>query len=664
MLVIAEKPKAANKIAYALSNNPIKRKLFNIPYYLIIGDSRKIYVAPAAGHLYGLHTTERGYPVFNYEWRPLYEIERSSKHTYKFLRMLEKLCREADYYVNACDYDIEGSVIGYLIIENLGDINRSYRVKFSSLTPEELRSAFRKLTRLDWEMIEAGLCRHELDWIWGINISRALMDSVYRVSGKRVVLSAGRVQTPTLKYVVENSVERRLFIPIPQYTLLVDIIKNNVRVHLEYKGSAIETKHDALTLVERLKREKYLVVEKYDVRKNVYNPPPAFNLGDLQSEAARLYGFSPYKTQSIAEKLYLDALISYPRTNSQKLPPTLNYRGIMEKLRSISNYGMLVNDLLRETRGILKPVQGPKEDPAHPAIYPTGVKPSGLSSDEWKIYDLIVRRFLAAFASKAIVEHKSVWFKSSFSEKLVFQATGQKILVKGWFKYYPFQEPEERIMPSFHVGEKVLIVNASIRKTYTKPPEKPSRIKILKWMENVGIGTEATRARIIELLFKRGYLKTIGGGTEATDIGLGIIEVIDEYFPELTSVKLTRHFEEEMEKIRSGLRRKEDVVEEARRTIVSLLNKFEEKKALIGELLSVRLGYLKPRNKCRLCSREEWKNNLCIYHYRAYEELKNKYSEWRKREGISWEEYLKNLKKLRSTGRWVKEVVEQIDSIA
>ncbi len=663
VLIVAEKPKAASKIAYALSSNPYRRKIYNIPYYLIRSNGLSIIIASAAGHLYGLSSNRRGYPVFEYEWKPLYLVDRNAKHTYRFIKALDNLCRDTDYYVNACDYDIEGSVIGYLVIKNMGDVNRSFRVKYSSLTREELRKAFNNLEKLDWEMIEAGLCRHELDWIWGINISRALMDAVYKASGKKIVLSAGRVQTPTLKYVVENNIKRNMFIPIPQYSISVVVEKNNKRYTLEYRGPVIETRRKALELVSMIKREKYLIVKKYEEKRTRINPPPAFNLGDLQSEASRIYGFSPYKTQSIAEKLYLDALISYPRTNSQKLPPTLNYRNIMEKLKTIPSYRELVNQLLLETHGVLKPVQGAKEDPAHPAIYPTGVKPYRLSEDEWKIYDLILRRFLATFASPATIIYKSVILVYPRDKELMFHGNGRKIVSRGWFKYYIYSAVEEKYLPKFREGEEVLVVDTKIKRTYTKPPEKISKIKILKWMEKEGIGTEATRARIIEILFKRGYIRNVGGNSVVTDIGFGVIEVLDQYFPELTSVKLTRYFENEMELIRKGLKKREEVVRQARETILKLLKEFEDKKDMLGEKLSIRLGYVKPRHKCMICDREEYKDHLCRYHLQALEELKKNYETWRDREDVSWKQYIMQIKKLRSTGKWVKEVIEHIDGI-
>ncbi len=658
--VIAEKPKAARKIVAALSRNYKKYSMNGVPYYSIGGGSgeRIIYVVSAAGHLYGLYTDQRGYPVFTYTWKPLYEIEKGAEYTGKFIKVIDKICREADYYVNACDYDIEGSVIGYMVINFHGDPNRSYRVKYSSLTRDELREAFKKLTRLDWEMIEAGLCRHELDYIWGINISRALMDSVRKISGKRVILSAGRVQTPTLKYVVERDIERNLFISLPQYTLSIYVEKDGEKIHLEYRGGVLESRMEALKLAEEIRKTGYLVVDRFDEKKINLYPPPPFNLGDLQEEASRIYGFSPYKTQSIAEKLYLDALISYPRTNSQKLPKTLNYRSILERISYIDGYGQLVQQLLAETKGVLRPVEGKKEDPAHPAIYPTGVKPGDLKRDEWRIYDLVVRRFLAVFAKPALIARRLVVLYSPTARNILFQASGQKILYHGWLRYYVFNMPEEKPLPVFHPGERVRIVKVSVRRTYTRPPEKLSRIKILRWMENVEIGTEATRARIIETLFNRGYLVSKGGATTSSDLGMGVIEVLMEYFPEITSVELTRYFESRMEMIREGRISRREVVNEAKTTLLKLLREFDKNKYRIGKFLSIRLGYLKPENKCRLCSREVYREGLCRHHYEALEKVKKTYEEWRRREGVSWEQYIKSIKKLKSTGRWIREVVE------
>lgn len=661
VVVIAEKPKASFKIATALSTNPIKRLLNRVPYYIIRGGSAEIVVVSAAGHLFGLNTDETGYPIFNYSWKPLYEIDTSAKHTYWYIKLIKEQCSKADYYVNACDYDIEGSVIGYLIIKFFGNPSRAFRAKFSSLTPQEIRESFNNLSRLDYEMIESGLCRHELDWIWGINVSRALMDAIRSVSGKRVVLSAGRVQTPTLKHVVEKNIAKNLFVPIPSYALSVTALKEGREYRLEYVGEPFDKLSDAKRILEEIRESGYLIVSDVKEETYSYKPPPPFNLGDLQAEGSRIYRYSPYRTQSIAEKLYLDAYISYPRTNSQKLPPTLNYRGILENLSKIPQYSNLTRQLLIETKGVLKPVEGAKEDPAHPAIYPTGIAPKDLSREEWNIYDLVVRRFLACFAKNAVINHTKVMFKTEVDDRsIAFEKRGLRIIDEGWLKYYYFMKPQEQVLPRFRIGEKVVISSISIKKVYSRPGEKISKVGLLKWMESSGIGTESTRARIIELLFERKYLQAKSGGVEATDLGFGIIEVLDKFFPELTSVELTRIFEEKLDRVRKGVEKREVVVREARETISKLLERFSREKEAIGKLLSVRKGLVQADNKCRLCDREVHADDLCIYHYKSLINLKDAYVVWRDREGIDWLDYLEKIRGMNIAGRWVREIADFI----
>ncbi|WP_440059855.1 DNA topoisomerase I [Thermogladius sp. 4427co] len=660
VVVIAEKPKAASKIASAVLPSYNKTLLYKVPVYFYRGRDIEIIIASAAGHLFNLNTRLRGYPVFSYDWTPLYETDPEAKHTYYYVKALNEVCKNADYYVNACDYDIEGSVIGFLIIKFFGNIEKAYRAKFSSLTPAELRDSFRKLSRLDFEMVEAGLARHELDWLWGINISRALMSAVESVVGKRIVLSAGRVQTPTLAYVVSLLQERNLHIPYPVFALSIVVEKNGSRITAHREKGLLDSKSDALRIASSIKKSGKVKVLEYIEKKKIIPPPYPFNLGDLQEEAYRIYGFSPYKTQELAEKLYLEALISYPRTNSQKLPPTLDYKGILIKLSSNPSYANLVRQLLSETGGVLKPREGPKDDPAHPAIYPTGVPPPrNLPSDMLKIYDLVVKRFLAVFSSHAEVVEQKVYFSTEIPGE-VFVGEGEFLVRKGWLKYYDFYEIPEKKLPLFSRGEYVRVLDVSVRKKYTKPPAKPTKMSILRWMEHVEIGTESTRARIIETLFERGYLRTSSKGVDITDLGLGVTEVISEFFPELTKVDLTREFEKALEDIRLGKVKRQDVIDKAKKTIIELIARFERDKANVGRELAIRLNILKPPVSCKICSRQAYSNGLCKYHYMAYNKIIDGYKEWSRREEVSFSEYISLLASLKSSGKWIAEVAKAI----
>ncbi len=647
ILVIAEKPKAAEKIALALGK-PNKFKKYNVPYWVIENGS-KIIVAPAAGHLFGLAPKSNGFPVFEYEWRPLYEIEKESAHTKKFIALLASLSKGAKLYVNACDYDIEGSVIGFMIIKNFGDLKRAKRMVFHALTPQELRRAWRNLKPLDWEMIEAGLARHELDWLWGINVSRALMRAYKAASKKNRSLSAGRVQSPTLNEAVKREIEIGTFVPLPYFvvTLKVGEFTLDPTLRFENKEQADEWKGTCVGEV--------VSVEELEEK---YSPPYPFNLPDLQMEAARLYGFSPAKTQSIAEDLYLDAYISYPRTNSQKYPKGLDYEGILNQLLG-SQYSGLVRALKKETKGIFKPNNGPKDDPAHPAIYPTGKVPKGLDRDHMKIYDLIVRRFMATLAtpSRYLVRRVIIDIKNRR-----FKVVGKKRIWMGWTLYYPYSAPEEKPLPPYNEGEKVK-VRCTAKVQYTKPPERFTKAKMVKWMEKVGIGTEATRARIVETLFKRGYLKSINNKVYVTDLGMGVALVLSKYFPEIVSVELTRKFEEEMEKIRMGKKKREEVVNEAKKVLMYLMSKYKPHLSEVGKKLAQALGDLEPENKCALCHREAQEDGLCYLHSMAAKSLLEAYPTWKTRLGLSFKEYLERVSKMKGAGIYVRDVAGNWDSL-
>ncbi len=657
--VIAEKPKAAEKIAWALGR-PVKCSVNGVPIWLVRYDGAWIVVAPSAGHLYGPYSRSRGYPVFDIEWSPIWEFEEGSRYLYKFYQALKYVLPGSLLYVNACDYDIEGSVIGYMIILNLGDIRRARRMKFSSLSPIELRRAFSKLEPLDVEMVEAGMARHELDWLWGINVSRALMDAIRKVSGGRVILSAGRVQSPTLVEAVRRWREYNLHVPEPRFTVWVEVEWRGERFKLTLIEPQPRSRSEAEKIVKSLRGSGYLRVldsksERFRVR-----PPPAFNLGNLQAEASRLYGYSPSKTQQIAEDLYLDALISYPRTNSQKLPPTIDYASIIKSLTASPLHGSLASRLLQETKGILRPVQGTKEDPAHPAIHPTGQRPPRtLDRDHMRIYDLVVRRFLAAFARDAVVAKNTVVALDSYGRR--YKATGTRVVVEGWYHYYPYLKPQEDTIPAPPRGSMLRVVSAGFKTYYTTPSVKLSKIDLLKWMERVNIGTEGTRARIIETLFKRGYLESRGGKVIVTDLGEVVAAIIENLFPDLSTPDLTRKFERMLEDIRLKRRRRVDVVDDAKRTIRILIESFRERLDLVGEKLALTLGYATPSGVCGICGRYAEDSvggyMLCRRHAEAVRRLASKAPVIAFKLGVPVEEVVERLATRRGqAGAWIIEV--------
>ena len=221
-LVICEKPSVAEKIAHALGRaGHVERKsIYGVSYYEVERDGVQLIVVSAVGHLYTLHETKggRGYPAFDIEWAPNYEVDSDSAYSKKYLDAIKKLGVGADEYVCACDFDVEGSLIGYNIIHLGCNSEGGSRMKFSALTEEDLETAYTERSDFDTENALAGEARHMLDWFYGINLSRALMASI-RAAGAsyKQIMSIGRVQGPALAILAKKEKSIAAFIPQPYW---------------------------------------------------------------------------------------------------------------------------------------------------------------------------------------------------------------------------------------------------------------------------------------------------------------------------------------------------------------------------------------------------------------------------------------------------------------
>jgi DNA topoisomerase-1 len=586
-LVITEKPDAAERIAHALDTYGRARKLQNngVPYYLAKRE-KELVVVPALGHLYTVAAEEnakRGYPVFNYTWLPRHAVEKRAASMRKWIESIEKLANNADTFIDACDYDIEGSLIGYCILKyackNKETISK--RMKYSTLTKEELEKSYEEaLPHLDFGLIEAGRTRHEIDWLYGINLSRALTSAAKKRNGKYVTLSTGRVQGPTLAFVVAREKTIQSFVPTPYWSIKAEVEIDGRIFEAEYEKKIIKSKKEADAIVEACKG-KDGKIENVDTKEFEQPPPPPFDLGALQSEAYSLFGYTPMRTSNIAQRLYLDALISYPRTSSQKLPPTINYRMILTNLSRNSAYRGLAEELLTEKE--LKPKEGKKEDSAHPAIYPTGTMPErSLDASERNLLDLVVRRFMAVFADAVVKQSIKVCINVDGQR---FYLNGRRTLKEGWLRFYkPYVRTEETMLPPVHEGQKANIKKVILEDRFTKPPPRYNQGSLLERMEKTEIGTKATRAGIIETLYDRKYIHN--DRIETTNLGFEVLEILKKYCPPVVSVKLSRELEEKMNRIQTKSEKRETVLNETVQILEPVLKELKEKEQAIGEKLN------------------------------------------------------------------------------
>jgi len=605
-LIVTEKPDAARRIAQALDadGKPRGYKRNGVPFFVAQRD-KTIVVVPAVGHLYTV-TQENGkrgaYPVFSFKWAPRYEAEKGAQQTRTWIETITSFAENAAEFIDACDYDIEGSLIGYTLLKFAcnNKENLARRMKYSTLTKTELENAYaHPLAHLDFALIEAGRTRHEVDWLYGINLSRALTQAAKRQSGTYATLSTGRVQGPTLRFLVAREREINSHVPTPYWTLHAKVEINGEIFEAEYEKKIIEKKAEADAILKDC-RDKPGVVGHVELKKSQLPPPFPFDLSALQYEAYGLFGYTPSRTSDITQRLYLDALISYPRTSSQKLPPAIGYRQILNGLKREPAYSKLAQELLTMER--LKPNEGKREDPAHPAIYPTGNLPERhLDMVERRVWDLVVKRFMAVFGEPSLKQTMRISIAVAGHH---FFLRGRQTLSEGWMRFYkPYVRSGEVTLPSVKEGDTVNVRSIICKNKFTVPPPRYNPSSLLRKMETEGVGTKATRAEIVETLYNRKYITD--KAITVTDLGFDVTETLHNYCPGVISVKLTKDLEQKMERIQSGEENRENVLQEAIAYLKPLLEEFKRKEEVIGKALSetVRKAKIKERilGDCPTC---------------------------------------------------------------
>ncbi len=598
-LIITEKPSAAEKIAQALADTTAKKISDNgVPYYTLKHNGKEIVVTCAAGHLYTVTESEKKgwtYPVFDIKWEASSKVSKDAAFNAKFLSTIKKLAKDAKEFTIATDFDIEGEVIGYNVLKYACKQKDGKRMKYSTLTKDELVESYEHASKhLIWGQVHAGITRHELDWYYGINLSRALTLAVKNAKGGFKLLSIGRVQGPSLKIVVDKEKEIKAFIPTPYWQLQLDGDKDSQKIEALHEKDKFLKKEEAESSLKKTKGQKAIVksVEKNEFKQT---PPNPFDLTSLQLEAHKTLGIAPKNTLEIAQSLYLDGLISYPRTSSQKLPPSIGYKKIITNISKNPDYKIEAEAILKKP--VLHPHDGPKVDEAHPAIYPTGISKK-LNDREARLYDLVVRRFLATFGDSA--KRETMTIKINVNGE-VFVTNGTRTVEKGWhLQYGRFTMLKDEELPKCEIGNEIKIKKIELLSKETAPPRRYTAASIIKELEKRNLGTKSTRAQIIDNLYQRGYVNE--KSIEATELGIKTVDILTKYSPQILDDKLTRHFENEMEAIRKEKMTREKVIEEAKKVLTEILKDFKTKEKKIGaELLEANKGTISEMTSLGSC---------------------------------------------------------------
>ena len=503
----------------------------------------------------------------------------------ELIRALKNVAKKADEIVIATDFDREGELIGSDAAALVRGVNKNapiHRARFSAITRDEVERAFSDLVAVDDCLAQAGESRQDIDLVWGAVLTRYLTMAKY--SGFGNVKSAGRVQTPTLALIVERELEREAFVPEIYWT-----VKGGFK-SLATDGSSAEG-FSAGHQTERFKSEAEAnrvmaaiaemtggtVVSAEKKRRKVSAPTP-FNTTALQAAAAN-EGITPARAMRIAESLYMDGLISYPRVDNTVYPESLDLRGILKALSDVPVYHEHVGKLLKG--GALHATRGAKETTDHPPITPTAAAdPDKMKPEEWKLYNLIARRFLATLSDAAVVEGTKVTIEVGGEP---FVARGDILVVPGFRAIYPYGLKKDEQLPALKDGDAVDFLGAEMTQKATEPPSRYSQGKLIQEMEKRGLGTKATRHAIIERLLEVRYV--VNEPLEPTSLGRAVIDALSAFAPRITTPDMTSELEEEMDAIANGRSTRIDVVNHSRKLLASAMDALIPKAVEVGEML-------------------------------------------------------------------------------
>ena len=501
----------------------------------------------------------------------------------EIIRTLKNLAKKADEVIIATDFDREGELIGSDAVSMVRQVNEDVpvvRARYSSFTKPELEHAFARenLVAVDDDLAAAGESRQFIDLIWGAVLTRYL--TMAKFGGLGNVRSAGRVQTPTLALVARREKERQAFVP-EDYWVVRGTAATQKGEEFKFAHATARFKDEA-TATSAYQDAKAAgkarvtdVVKK--TRKGTIQTP--FNTTSLQTAAAA-EGLTPARTMRIAESLYMSGLISYPRVDNTVYPETLDLSEVVTMLKGVPQYSNYCDELLAAQP--LKATRGKQETTDHPPIYPTGVgDPDKLRPEEWKLYNLIARRFLATLSEQPVIEGTKVTLDAGGQ---TFTASGDVLVKPGYRAIYPYGSKKDEQLPALSVGQEVDLTSLDLEAKQTEPPARYSQGKLVQEMERLGLGTKSTRASIIERLYEVKYLKN--DPIEPSQLGMAIIDALECYAAHITTPEMTSELEGDMTKVAEGKASQGAVVDHSRELLASLLEGLIEHKEDLGEAIS------------------------------------------------------------------------------
>ncbi|GBD46676.1 DNA topoisomerase 3 [bacterium HR41] len=624
-LVVAEKPSVGRDIARALDDRFVEAK----DGTHLVGE--RWIVTWAIGHLVTLAEPD-AYDARLKRWRfsdlPIlperFKLVPNDPKSERQLRAIHELMRsdEVTEIVNACDAGREGELIFAYVYETAGVDKPVKRLWLSSMTRQAIRDAFEHL-RPGEEMkrLEAAArSRSEADWVVGMNATRAA--TIRLRSAFDGAVSLGRVQTPTLALVTRREEQIRNFVPEPYWLIEATFVASGERIYRgRYLGGKRVAKAEEAQKIADAVRDRRGTITKLEKSEERERPQLLYDLTSLQRHANVLFGFSARRTLNAAQRLYEEhKAITYPRTNSRYLTGDLvpEIKPTAELVGRNPQYARAAEYVVSLERLPLQRVVDDTKVEDHHALIPTRAEHdlSKMGPDELRIYDLVVRRFLAVFHPDAVYERTRV--ETTVADH-VFRTSGRRLVEAGWKAVYGEQidEPEgdddsggDQLLPKLEQGEEVDTRKVDVLEKQTQPPRRYTDASLLAAMETAGreiedpelrealkdsgIGTPATRAAIIERLIEVGYLEREGRTLRPTEKGMQVIKLLGDH--PLTSAELTGEWERRLALIERG----EDTRPAFMRDIAEFTTKTVEQ---LDQLKNVKIERARL-GPCPICGRE------------------------------------------------------------
>lgn len=506
-------------------------------------------VVSSVGHIRDLSTSGKyGFGVdIDNNFKPDYKIIKGKA---KLVKELKKDIKDADFVYLATDPDREGEAISWHLYDTLGLKEENYdRIVFNEITKKVVLDSFNKARKIDDNLVKSQETRRILDRIIGFRLSK-LMQS--KTGGK----SAGRVQSVALKLIVDREREIEAFIPEEYFEIEAKF--NDFDAKLDtYNHKKIEIKKESEAKEILSKLSNAFKIESIDKKEKAKKSKFPFTTSTLEQEASTKLGFTSKKTMMIAQKLYeginlkdgAEGLISYMRTDSVRLSD--------EFIKD--TYGYIKDNYGSEYVGYVKKSNKTENvQDAHEAIRPTNINNNPekikeyLTNDEYKLYSLIYYRALASLMKDAKVEATTVILDNNNYQ---FKVNGQILIFDGYLKVYSkYEDSEDKVLPDFSNYKSNVLVANTIEYTShtTKPPARYTESKLIKEMEELGIGRPSTYAKTIDTIEERGYVKVIDKKFIPTEVGIETTDKLQEFFKDIINVEYTKNMEDDLDKIAEG----------------------------------------------------------------------------------------------------------------